>query len=94
MAFKVTIDVTLAKELAADLDSAATITTTTTAVTVQGVKADQLYMVAFADADLDQGVLVQNPILCEADDVLNVRVVNPTAGAINVASATMTVIGL
>jgi len=91
---RTTVNVTIAKQVTADLDNALTITTTTTAVPVQGVKADQLYMVAFADADLDAGVLVQNPILCEADGILNVRLVNPTAGGINVAAATMTVIGL
>ena len=94
MALKVTIDVTMAKQLTVDLDSADTIDTTTTAVPVPGVKVDQLYLVAFADADLDAGVLVQNPILCETDDELIVRLVNPTAGGINVSAATMTVIGL
>jgi hypothetical protein len=94
MALKVTVDVTMAIQLSADLDIAATITTTVTAVPVPGVKVDQLYLVAFANADLDAGVLVQNPILCETDDELLVRLVNPTAGGINVAAATMTVIGL
>lgn len=94
MPLKVTIDVTMAKQLTVDLDSADTIDTTTTAVAVPGVKVDQLYLVAFADGDLDTGVLVQNPILCETDDELLVRLVNPTAGGINVSAATMTVIGL
>ena len=91
---RATVNVTLLRTVSGDLDSAATITTTTTSVTVPGVKVNNLYMVAFADADLDQGVLVQNPILCEADGVLEVRVVNPTAGAINVSAADMHVIGL
>jgi len=90
-----TINATLVQSLAAaDLDNAATITTTTTALAVPKVKAGNFYMVAMADADLDAGVLIQNPIYCEADGVLNVRLVNPTAGAINVAAAEMHVIGL
>jgi hypothetical protein len=94
MAFRATVNVTLVREISADLDSAATITTTTTAVPVPGVKVDQLYLVAFADADLDAGLLMQGVVLCEADNVLNVRVVNPTIGSINVAAANLTVIGL
>ena len=91
---RATVNVTILKTVSADLDSADTIDTTTTAVPVPGVKVNNLYMVAFADGDLDAGVLVQNPILCEADGVLNVRLVNPTAGGINVSAADMHVIGL
>jgi hypothetical protein len=95
MTFRATINVTLAKELAAvDLDNAATITTTVTSVTVPGVKADSLYMIAFANADLDAGLVVQNPILCEVNGTLLVRVVNPTAGAINHTASAAVVIGL
>jgi hypothetical protein len=94
MSFKATVNVTLVREISADLDDAATITTTTTAVPVPGVKAEQMYLAAFADADLDAGLVMQGVVLCEVDNVLNIRVVNPTIGAINVAAATMTVIGL
>lgn len=93
--FRATVNVTLAKELAGvDLDDAATITTTTTTVPVAGVKANNLYMVAFADADLNQGLLVQNPILCEVNGELLVRLVNPTAGGINHTASNMVVVGI
>lgn len=91
---RATVNVTLAKTQSVDLDNAATITTTTTSVPVAGVKAGGMYLVAMADADLDAGVLLQNPVFCEVDDVLEVRVVNPTAGAINVTAADMHIIGL
>ena len=91
---RATVNVTLAKTQSVDLDSADTIDTTVTSVSVAGVKAGGMYLVAMADADLDSGVLIQNPIFCEVDDVLLVRLVNPTAGGINVTAADMHIIGL
>lgn len=91
---RATINATLVRTQSADLDNAATITTTTTSLAVAGVKAGQFYLVAMADADLDAGLVLQPVVYCEVDGTLEVRVVNPTAGAINVAPANMHIIGL
>ena len=91
---RATVNVTLAKRVAADLASNATITTVTTNVTVPGAKRGQFYLVAFANADLDAGLLMQGVVYCEADDVLIVRTVNPTVGAIDPGAATLNVLGL
>jgi hypothetical protein len=92
--FRQTINATLVKTISADLDSNATITTTTTSLAVPGVQAGNMYLVAMANADLNAGLLIQNPIFCEVDDVLLVRIVNPTAGALNPTAADMHVLGL
>ncbi len=89
-----TVNVTMAKTVTADLALNATIVTVTTNVAVPGVKAGQMYLVAFANADLTANLLLQPVIYCEADDVLIVRTVNPTAGSLNPAAADMHVIGL
>lgn len=92
--FRQTVNATLVKTISADLDDNATITTTTTSLAVPGVKAGNMYLVAMADADLNAGLLIQNPIFCEVDDVLEVRIVNPTAGALNPTAADMHILGL
>ena len=94
MALRATVNVTLVRTQSGDLDDAATITTTTTSVAVQGVKAGQFYLVAMADADLDTGILMQPVVYCEVDGTLEIRVVNPTIAAINVAAADLHIIGL
>jgi len=94
MALRATVNVTLVRTQSTDLADAVTITTTTTSVAVAGVKAGQLYLVAMADADLDVGVMLQPVVYCEVDGTLEIRLVNPTAGNINVAAADMHIIGL
>ncbi len=92
---RATVNVTLAKSIAAvDLAANLTITTVTTTVTVPGVKANQMYLVALANADLDAGLLLQGVVYAEADDQLIIRTVNPTIATINPAAATLFVIGL
>lgn len=91
---KATVNATFVKRVSVDLASATANTTTTTTATVQGVKAKNMYLVAFADADLDAGLVLQSVVYCEVDDQLILRVTNPTAGAIDAAAATLNVIGL
>jgi hypothetical protein len=92
---RATVNVTLAKPIdAVDLANNPTITTVTTTVTVPGVKANQMYLVALANADLDVGLLLQGVVYAEADDQLIIRTVNPTIAGINPAAATIYVIGL
>lgn len=95
MRLHATVNVTLAKTIAGvDLASNATIVTVTTNVAVPGVRAGQMYLVAMANADLTANLLMQSVIICEADDVLIVRTVNPTAGTLNPTAADLHVIGL
>lgn len=91
---RATVNVTIAKTVTADLDLNATIVTVSTSVAVAGVKAGQMYLVAFADADLDANLLLQSCVYCEVDGTLIVRTVNPTVGSINPSAADMHVIGL
>lgn len=91
---RATVNVTLAKTITADLDDAATISTTVTSVAVPRVKAGQFYLVAMANADLTANLLMQGVVYCEADNVLIVRTVNPTAGTLNPSAADLHVIGL
>lgn len=93
--FDATIKATLVKTITGDLADNATIVTVSTTLTVPGVKAGQMYLVALADSDLDANLLLGNGVLiAEADDQLVVRTVNPTVGAINPAPATFYIVGL
>jgi hypothetical protein len=91
---RATVNVTIAKTVDGDLAANLTITTVTTNVTVPGVKAGQFYLVAMANADLTAGLLLQGVVYCEADGVLIIRTVNPTAGTLNPSAADLHVIGL
>ena len=91
---RVTVNVTIAARVTADLDANLTITTEVTSVTVAGVKAGQMYLVAFKDADLNAGLLMQGVVYCETDNVLVIRTINPTIATINPTAAQMYVIGL
>jgi hypothetical protein len=91
---RATVNVTLAARVSANLDSNATITTEVTNVTVAGVKAGQFYLVAFKDADLNAGLLMQGVVYCETDGILIIRTVNPTIAAIDPAAANLYVLGL
>jgi len=73
-----------AKQIDVDLPNVPTITTADAAIAVPGVKAGELYLVAFDLAALDVGLLVQS-IAHATEDVLTVRLVNPTIAAINPA---------
>jgi hypothetical protein len=89
-----TVNATLVKTVTADLASIDSILSITTSITVPGAKAGNMYLVAMANADLNAGLVIQNPIFCEVDGTLLVRVINATAGALNPGAADMHVIGL
>jgi hypothetical protein len=77
------------RQAAVDLPSIATITTTDVDVTgLVGVKAGELYLVAFdlGAAGLDDGVGYSSTAWATDDGQLTVRFVNPTAGAIDPAA--------
>ena len=89
-----TVNATLVKTVTADLASIDTVLSITSSITVPGAKAGNMYLVAMANADLNAGLVIQNPIFCEVDGTLLVRVINATGGALNPGAADMHVIGI
>lgn len=71
------------QQIEVDVPSIATIITVDVNVPVPGVKTGEVYLVAFDLAALNAGLLYGSMVHATAPDVLTVRFVNPTAGAIN-----------
>lgn len=93
MALKHTVGVAFSRDYSVDVASVATITTADQSVTAVGVKNGRAYLVHIVG--LDAGLMLNPFAIADADDSLELRFVNPTAGAINPAPGlTMNVLGL
>lgn len=93
MALKHTARVAFSRDYTVDIVTVATITTADQSVAAPGVKNGRAYLVHVVA--LDAGLMLNPFAIADADDSLELRFVNPTAGGIDPAAGkTMHVIGI